>query len=120
MMERQVTTKSERDYAKNIKFAEALIGPEKGLFGRFKSNEGTFTEQEVLDAIVRCHGRDISMDEARNKMGQYVGNETYGNSIRLKELALLKNDTLRIDHVKMNEREIKYRAYYYSRDPRIC
>jgi len=115
-MGKQHTTKKERDYVQNKKFAKLLIGVEKGFFGRFKSNEGLFTEQEIIDAIVKCHSGKITEEDARANISEYVGDERYGTRHTLRDLAFLRNDTLGVNHVRTKQGKTSYRIYYYSRD----
>ena len=117
-MNKEYTTKREREYTQNRKFAEALFGIERGILAKFKSKEGIFTEPEVVNAIVKAY--DINEANAKKNLRQYIGSEKSGTKHNLRELSFLIDDTLGVQHVRIPNKEIRHKFFTYSRDPAIC
>jgi len=115
------TTISKRKYAQNRRFEEALFGTKKRFFSEFRSRKGFFTEQEVIDAIVESYDGEINEKDVKESINKYVGEEKYGTRHKLRDLSLLRNDTLFVRHVRTEgSDEIKYEIFTGSRDPAIC
>ena len=107
----------EREYIQNRKLAKILLGVEKGFFAKFRTKEGFFTEQEVVDAIIKCYDGQVSEADVRTNIQQYVGDKEYGTRYHLRKLSLLRNDTLGIEHIKTADGNAMYKIFTYSRDP---
>ena len=118
-MEQEHTTKKEREYIRNRKLADILLGIEKGFFTRFRTRKKSCTEQEVVDAIIKCNNGQVGEADARKNINQYVGSEEYGMKHNLRKLSLLRNDTLGIEHIKTADGNVMYKIFTYSRDPSI-
>ena len=119
-MKEQFTTAKEREYAQNRRLADILLGSER--FCGFFRRKGIFTEQQVIDAIIKCYDEKITETKARRKF-QDVDHpkfsDQYDPSFDLRDLTFLRQDTLGMTPVKSTENKLYYKVYTYCRDPGI-